>query len=190
LLTAAGAAVIIPAAKAEREENAMLTEAERMTAYCGRFCGTCGISAFQIGTGLAAVRNVVKAVGFKREAEGLGWPLMRDLATHCCEQFEGQVEAFGKVATKLFPTCCREGCVPPCEIAQCCKGKGHATCAACGDVETCEKIAATAKKNPKVRNNLREIAKQGLKPWAEAQLKAVKAARRRVLTEAVEKAVG
>ncbi len=189
LLTAAGAAAVVRPAVRRWEEDPMLSEAERLTGYCGGFCGTCGISAFQIGTGLAAVRNVVKVAGFRREAERLGWPLMRDLATHCCEQFEGQVEAFGKVAAKLFPTCCRKGCVPPCEIAQCCKGKGHAACAMCGETETCEKIATLVKKKPELRTDLREITKVGLKTWAEAKLNAAKAARKQALVAAVEKAV-
>ncbi|MBM3493897.1 MAG: hypothetical protein FJX72_06190 [Armatimonadetes bacterium] len=61
----------------------METRAVQLTAYCGRFCGTCGISDFSIGAGLSAVKAVVKAAAFKREAERLGWPVMRDLGTHC-----------------------------------------------------------------------------------------------------------
>lgn len=168
----------------------METDAENLAAYCGRFCGTCGISDYQIGTGIAAVQAVVNAAGFKREAEHLGWPLMRDIATQCCAQFEGQVGAFASLATRLFPTHCRGGCVPPCEIAACCKSKGHATCADCGELETCGKIAGAARKHPALRGNLQAIAREGLRPWSRKQLKAARDARRRQLAAAVEKAVG
>jgi hypothetical protein len=91
-----------------------------LVAYCGGFCGQCGICSLNIQTGLDAVRNVVQAAGFRQEAEHLGWPLMRDIATHACPQFEGQVDAFAQQATRFFPTHCRDSCVPGCAIAACC----------------------------------------------------------------------
>lgn len=168
----------------------MATKAEQLTSYCGRFCGTCGISDFATGTSVAVVRAVVEEAGFKREAEHLGWPVMRDIATQCCAQFEGQVESFAALSTKVFPTNCRGGCVPPCDIAACCKEKGHPTCASCDEMESCEKLAGIARKYPALRDNLRTIAKQGLRAWSEAQLRDAKAARRAALAKAVDKAIG
>ena len=169
------------------EEVPMKTEAERLTAYCGRYCGVCGICGHYARTGLAAIGNVVEAAGFKREAERLGWPLMRDLPTHCCTQFETQVQSFAELAPKFFASNCRGGCVPPCEIAKCCKGREHTTCAECGDLAACSKIAELAKKYPEVKVNLQEIAKHGIRQWAQAQFDAARAARKQMFTEAIEK---
>lgn len=59
----------------------MQTEAEELVAYCGSYCGNCGISGFNIGKGLAAVQNVVEAAaGSARPGmaayEGLGHALL------------------------------------------------------------------------------------------------------------------
>lgn len=181
----------MPVAQAEalKEETPMHVDAEQLAGYCGGFCGTCGISDFQIGTGLAAVKAVVRTAGFRKEAEGLGWPLMRDLATRCCAHFEGEVESFAGMAQKVFPTNCRGGCVP-CEIARCCKERGYTTCAECGESETCPKLGEVAKKHPAIRANLQAIASEGVGPWSQAQLRAARAARKLQLAEAVRDAVG
>jgi hypothetical protein len=192
---ALGPAVAVPddgrpgddAKSADKETN-MDTKAEELAAYCGRYCGGCGICGFSIGTGLAAVRNVVEAAGFKREAEHLGWPLMRDLATHCCGQFETQVQSFAELALKFFPSDCRGGCVPPCEIAKCCKSKAQTTCADCGDLAACSKVAELVKEYPEVKANLQDIAKQGIKQWAQTQFAPATGAKKRLLTEAIDKA--
>ncbi|MBM3493896.1 MAG: DUF3795 domain-containing protein [Armatimonadetes bacterium] len=100
------------------------------------------------------------------------------------------MESFAALAPMVFPSNCKGGCVPPCDIAACCKGKGLTSCADCADMEACDKITAATKKAPKLRGNLRGIKAQGLRTWAEAQLKAAQADRRRVLVGAVEKALG
>jgi hypothetical protein len=175
--------------KTHAKEIPMETEAQQLAAYCGRYCGTCGICEFNIAASVAAVQNVVDAAAFKRQAENLGWPLMRDLAMHCCGQFEAEVRSFAQVAPKLFPTNCRGGCVPPCQISKCCKGKQLRTCADCSELAGCSKIANMAKKYPEVKANLADIVKLGFEPWAQTQFDAAKAARKRSLTDAIEKAL-
>lgn len=113
---------------------------------------------------------------------------MRDLATHCCTQFEDQVQSFSELATKFFPSNCRGGCVPPCQIAGCCKSKGYVTCADCSDLASCAQMADVVKKSPKTKQNLQAIADQGIKKWAETQFAAAKESKKRLLMEAVEKA--
>jgi len=176
----------IPMGTAEKD----LSVAERLSTYCGRYCGDCPVCRHNAATSVAAVRNVVEAVGFKRSVECIGWPMMRDFAAHCRAHFETEVKSFAEIAPTFFPISCRGGCVP-CEIAKCCKGKGYTTCADCGDLAGCSKIDDIAKKHPesKVRANLQDIAKQGLKQWAQAQFDAAKAAKKHVLTEAIDKAL-
>ena len=166
----------------------MQTEAEQLVAYCGRYCGTCGICGFNIGAGIAAVNSVVEAAAFRREAEHLGWPVMRDLATHCCAHFEDEVKSFAELAPKLFPSNCRGGCVPPCQIVKCCRAKGHTTCADCGDLDACPKIADVVKKRPELEANLKDIAREGITRWAERQYAAAREARTRSFTEAIDRA--
>jgi len=152
-----------------------------LVGYCGAFCGKCGISGAAIGVRLDALRALLEAAGFAQEAERLGWPAMRDIATCCCAQFEGQVGAFAELAGRIFPTHCRGGC-HPCGIADCCRGKGFTTCAECADFEGCERFG---ERHGKVREDLRAIGKAGLETWAAEQHADVLREWRRKLVQAV-----
>lgn len=170
------------------ESKRTITETVRpedLVTYCGRYCGRCGICGFNIQTSLVVLQNVVQVAGFRREAENLGWPLMRDIATHCCKEFEEQVDSFAQLTGKFFPSNCRGGCIPPCEIAKCCKNKGFFTCAECSDMEMCEKLE---KSDSELMKNLRHIQKMGVKSWARKQFDEVTEAKRKALLEAVNKA--
>jgi len=168
--------------KAEGERH---VRPEDLVAYCGHYCGKCGICGFNIALNRKAVKNVVETAGFQREAAHLGWPTMREIATHCCEEFENQVGSFTQFVGSLFPTWCRDGCVPPCEIASCCKEKGYFTCAECAEMDSC-KILAERYKDTKP--NLAEIKKTGVKAWAEKQSKEAREARREALKTAIDEA--
>lgn len=178
-----------PSSYSTREES-MRSEAENLVSYCGSFCGSCKVSGFNMDLGVAAVTNVVSAAGFKGSAESIGWPVMREIATHSCAQFEQQVQSFSELAVKLFPTTnkCRDGCVPGCHFAECCKRKGYFTCADCEELLSCSKIADITKKNPKIKQNLKEIANIGIKKWAEAQYATVKSDKKRLMIEAIDRA--
>jgi hypothetical protein len=156
-----------------------------LVAYCGGFCGRCAICSLNIQTSLDALRNVVQAAAFRQQAETLGWPLMRDIATHACAQFEGQVESFAEMATKLFPTHCRDGCVPGCAIAASCREQGYLTCAECAEMDTCETLG---KHYARVSVNLSEIRKKGVRAWAQVQFGQVVSEKRQRLLDAVNKA--
>ena len=160
----------------------MAVDPVELVGYCGSFCGKCGICGTVIGTRWQAVGNVLEAAGFRREAEHLGWPLMRGIATQCCAEFERQAAAFGELTERLFPSHCREGCVPPCQIAQCCRAKGLTTCAECGDLEACALLPETS---TPTRQNLAAIAAEGLSAWAERQFTEAREAEREKLVAAV-----
>ena len=166
------------------KEN-MNFKSEELVSYCGGYCGKCGICGFNIQTSLKALENVMEVAAFRQEAEHLGWSLMRDIATHYCKEFENQVASFTELTAKFFPTNCRGGCVPPCEIAGCCKGKGFFTCAECSDMEKCEKLG---KQYPKVADNLQEIRKICLKTWADKQFREVVELKQQKLIQAIKKA--
>jgi len=167
----------------ERKEN-MNIKPEELVSYCGNYCGKCGICGFNIQTSLEVLKNVMEVAAFRQEAEHLGWPLMRDIATHCCKEFETQVASFTELTGKFFPTNCRGGCVPPCEIAGCCKGKGFFTCAECSDMEKCEKLG---KQYSKVGGNLQEIRKIGVDIWAKKQFQEVVESKQQKLIQAINK---
>ncbi len=154
-----------------------------LVAFCGGYCGKCGICGTVIGVRLQAVRNLLEAAGFRREAERLGWPLMREIATGCCAQLEQHADSFAELAGKLFPTHCRDGCVPPCEIARCCREKGFTTCAECEELDGCARFD---ERHQGARENLRDIRETGLQAWAEQQFADCMHAERKKLVEAVE----
>jgi len=157
-----------------------------LVAFCGGYCGNCGICGAIIGVRLHALRNLLEAAGFRREAEHLGWPLMREIAAGCCAQLEAHAASFSELAGKLFPTHCRDGCVPPCEIARCCREKGFTTCAECGELDGCDQFL---ERHQVARENLAEIREMGLQAWAERQLADAMHAERKKLVEAVERAL-
>ena len=167
----------------KNEEKKSMTKQEELVSYCGGYCGRCGICSLNIQTGIKAIQNVTEAVGIRKEAEHLGWQLMRDIATDCCKQFEDNLSSFADLSTKLFPTNCRGGCVP-CDIAKCCKDKGFFTCAECSEMETCNKLG---KQYEKVSKNLQDIRKIGVEMWAKKQYEEVIESKRQNLVRAINK---
>jgi len=160
----------------------MQANATDLVSFCGGYCGKCGISGMAIGLRLEALRALLGAADFRQEAEHLGWPLMRDIATRCCAQFEQQAAAFGELAGRLFPTHCRDGC-HPCGIADCCRGKGFATCADCADPEGCDRFT---ERHAEAQQNLAAIRAMGLEAWARQQHDAVVRSWREKLVGAVD----
>lgn len=77
------------------------------------------------------------------------------------------------------------GCVPPCEIAKCCKDKGFFTCAECPDMESCERIAEKG-----MQTSLVDIRKMGVKSWAKKQFDDAMETRRKAMLDAVNRAFG
>jgi hypothetical protein len=163
------------------EENKSMNKPMELVSYCGGYCGKCGICGANIQTSLTAIQNVMQTAGIRQEAEHLGWDLMRDIATQCCKNFETEVTSFADLATKLFPTNCRGGCVP-CDIAKCCKEKGFFTCAECSDMETCDKLG---KHYAVVSKNLQEIRKVGAESWAKKQYEEVMETKRQKFIQAI-----
>lgn len=155
---------------------------EELVGYCGSYCGKCGICGLNIQVSLRAIQNVIETAGIRKEAEHLGWPLMRDIATHCCKEFEDEVNSFTELAGKFFSSGCRDGCGPPCEIVKCCKDSGFFTCAECSKMNTCDKLG---KHYAKVSVNLQEIRKNGVESWAKRQFEEVMDAKRKNFVQAV-----
>ena len=56
------------------------------------------------------------------------------------------------------------------------------------ELSSCGKIADITKKNPKIKQNLKDIASVGITKWAEAQYAAVKDVRKQLMLEAIDKA--
>ncbi|MBD3183571.1 DUF3795 domain-containing protein [Candidatus Poribacteria bacterium] len=160
---------------------------EELVGYCGNYCGKCGICGLNIQTNLAVLNNIMQVAAFRDEAEHLGWPLMRDIASQCCIDFEKDLESFNRLVSKIFPKKgCRDNCVPPCEIARCCKEKGYFTCAECSSIDTCDHL-----QKPKMQEmvkNLNEIKKVGVKQWVQKQHEAAINEKRKALLDAVNKA--
>jgi predicted RNase H-like HicB family nuclease len=171
-------------AKTNEGNKKMITKQMELVSYCGGYCGRCGICELNIQTGIKAIQNVTEAAGILTEAEHLGWPLMRDIATDCCKQFENNLSSFANLSSKLFPTNCRGGCVP-CDIAKCCKDKGFFTCAECSEMEKCSKLG---KQYEKVSKNLMEIKRIGSESWAKNQYEEIVQEKRQKLIQAVNKA--
>ncbi|MBM3475601.1 MAG: hypothetical protein FJX75_20245 [Armatimonadetes bacterium] len=144
----------------------MRTNPVDLVSFCGGYCGKCGISGLAIGLRLETLQALLGAADFRQEAEHLGWPLMRDIATRCCEQFDQQAASFGELAGRLFPTHCRDGCVPPCEIARCCLERSFTTCAECADLDACERFT---ERHAEAKQNLAAIRAMGLEAWAKEQ---------------------
>jgi hypothetical protein len=173
-----------------QEDGPMKIKPEDLVGYCGRYCGKCGICGFSIQKNVDVLRNVVGTAAFAKAAEGLGWPVMRDIAGHCCKEFEDQVSSFCELAPKLFPSFCRGGCVPPCEVARCCSERGFFTCAECSDMETCEKLLPVLKKYPEQVKNLKGIREMGVKSWAKQPFGEATEAKRKAMVDAVDRAFG
>jgi hypothetical protein len=109
---------------------------------------------------MAALAGVYDATGIRKEASGLGWPVMRDIAVKACADFDSDLKSFSEWTRKCFPQNCRHECVPPCGIPACCANRKLDTCADCSDYEKCDK--PNLKKSEAKVKNIEEIKKNGL----------------------------
>lgn len=158
----------------------------RLTAYCGRFCGKCAMCSFGVGLGLAVLQKVNEAIAVCRSAEAIGMPPIRDMAVHCCAAFDNDLNTFVGLTGKAFSPGCRAGCVPPCEIAACCRAKEHLTCAACDQMAECSKLD---RYRDVVAGNLSAIREIGLERWAQEQYDETVAEKKASILAAVEAAL-
>ena len=116
----------------------MDTEEANYIAPCGADCRQCKISKYNVSQHVAALRGPLEALADC--ARGLGWPLMRNLASRSAEDLRAVVDRCSQTLLQHFPTCCREGCVPRCDVRDCLKTKGLEQCSDCPDSASCETL--------------------------------------------------
>lgn len=116
-------------------------------APCGGDCRQCKISQFSVSRHVADLRRPLESLADC--ARGLGWPLMRDLAGKSAEDLKAIVERCSQTLLQHFPTCCREGCVPRCDVRDCLKSKNLDRCADCGESPSCSTLQRLRKKMEK-----------------------------------------
>ena len=175
------------------EESPLMTNREgekvnpaEMVGYCGRLCMRCGVCGHMNAVDMQALQNVAKTIDMTGRAEkGLAWDVMRNMVGHVCREFDRDLESYAGFVQKGFPKCCRDHCVPPCQIAACCKEKGYRTCAECAEMETCDKLG---KVRADMAPNLQAIRDKGLDAWAEEQWRTVTAEKKDALCKAIEEA--
>ncbi len=138
-----------------------------LVGYCGLYCGACGIRQGRIRQAVENLRKVVSAYGFDKAAPELAkWePAFGHYA-----EFEKVLDGFAKLLGNC-PGCVAGGGDPGCVVRQCCKQKAYATCAECGEMDTCEKLA----RSPSGLEDLRRIRVVGAGRWAEEMQKRVDA---------------
>jgi hypothetical protein len=161
----------------------MGTNAAELVSYCGGYCGECAICAVILAKDLEVLKAVNDALGVTKAAEGLGWPVMRNIASKCGKQFDSNLNSATDISKDMFPQNCRAGCVPFCDIPKCCQGKGYKTCAECSEIENCDKINMQL---PKVRDNLREIKNIGLEAWAQSRYTKVLSEKKAIVMKLVD----
>ena len=113
------------------------TDPASLVGFCGLYCNACGIRQEKIKTAVNNLRNIIAVYGFDK--------IMPELAKW--EPSFEHFDDFNKVMdglVKLFGDCpgCRQGGGDPnCKVRLCVEQKGYGTCAECGEVETCKKLA-------------------------------------------------
>lgn len=171
----------------EGKESKMSPEMD-LVGYCGRYCGKCPASAFNVGLGVTALQKVNDTIDVGKSAEMIGFPPIRDMAVHCCDGFKNDMASFVDLSKMAFLPCCRKGCVPPCKIPECCKQKGYQTCAECDQTAKCEKLGELVKYRSTIDANLQAIKKNGVEKWAKSQYAEAIAEKKAALHKAIDEA--
>jgi hypothetical protein len=97
---------------------------------CGAYCGACLAYRAELSAEAARLRDRIRRQGFLALARRLD-PAER-----------GRIDAFFEVLDRVArlpacPGCGRGGGEDGCPVRACAAGRGHATCAACGDLAPC-----------------------------------------------------
>lgn len=171
------------------KQEAKVSPEVELVGYCGRYCGGCGMSAFNVGMGVKALHKVNETVAVSKSAEMIGFPPIQQVVAHCCAEFDKDVSSFVDFVPKAFPRACRTGCVP-CSVKDCCKRKGYLTCAECGQTATCEHLGKLAKKyRPGIDANQKAIKEMGLEKWARMKYEEAVSAKKAALHKAIDDAL-
>lgn len=183
----AGAKQASDSAKGSPKQEAKASREVELVAYCGRYCGNCPVSAFSVTLGLKALEKVNDAVGVSKSAKMLGFPPIRDMAVHCCANFDSEVASIAEIGKIAFTPGCRNGCVP-CDIPRCCKARGYMTCAECDQTATCAKLGKYPKHKGEMDANQKAIREHGLEKWAKMKYDEAIAERKASLHNAIDDA--
>lgn len=131
-----------------------------LAAYCGLYCGACDIYQKRIGQSGEELRKVLNAYSFHEIA----------IQVPGLEKYEAFHEVLNTLIT-IFGQCAgcpKDGGPPQCDIRNCCREKGHRTCADCSSVP-CEKMKPLLDGYPQLGDDLQEIKKSGLEKWSQEQ---------------------
>jgi hypothetical protein len=140
---------------------------KNLIGYCGLYCGACGIYQGKIKHAVENLHNVITAYGFDKVMPELAkWEPSLQHYPEFDQVMNGLVKLFGEC-----PGCVAGGGDPTCVIRECCKPRGYATCAECGEMEKCEKI----QRSQHTLKALQEVKAKGVGKWAEEMQKKVDA---------------
>lgn len=125
-----------------------------LVAYCGLYCGACGIYQGRIRQAVENLRKVIGAYGFDKIAPELTkWEPSLQHYAEFEKVMDGLVKLFGEC-----PACIGDGGDPNCAIRQCCRQKKYATCVECAEMDTC----GTLQRYPWAKKELQKIKTTGL----------------------------
>ena len=138
-----------------------------LVAYCGLYCGACGIQQGRITQAVEDLRKVISAYGFDKMGPKLAkWePAFQHYA-----EFEKVLDGFVKLLGDC-PGCVAGGGDPSCAVRECCEEKTFVTCADCAELDSCEKTQWTVES----LDPLHRIKARGVVEWAEEMQKKVDA---------------
>lgn len=156
-----------------------------LVAYCGRYCGDCAICESSVVFGVRLMQAINADFGPSKAAEGLGWPPMRHLAETAAGMFDASLDCLSRFTEDTFPKGCKDGCVPPCEIANCARDRGYRTCAECAEMATCTTLD---QHREAVAEYLAAIKAQGVEAFAAEQARRLEEARRAKIETALRSA--
>ncbi len=157
---------------------------EEMIAYCGLYCGTCGIGSCLVAERAKKLQEVVEAYKFEDWVpdffEQADTRLVLDQAIKAMGYTDEDIEALRKETeeskfdyaqfkaglewfTKVSCPACREGGGQPmCPVKVCAKSRQVSGCWACEEMENCRILVELGKRSEySVIENLKEIREMG-----------------------------
>ncbi len=138
-------------------------EGAELAAYCGLYCGACGLKTGQIRNAAQTLQHMLKAYNYNEWA-----PTLAEFvpATKHYREFEGVMEW---LVTQDCEGCPAGGGNPGCTIRICAKEKGFAGCWECADAD-CDKVQQEIGKSaPIAAENQQRIREAGLETWLAEQ---------------------
>jgi len=144
------------------------TEGSELRAYCGLYCGACGIKNGQIRDTARALQDMLAAYDYADWA-----PQVAEFvpATKHYPEFEG---VLAWLATQDCPGCMGGGGDPACAIRICAREKGGAGCWECTET-TCDKLREIDGGYRATSENRQRIRETGLAAWLAEQAAQVEA---------------